>query len=271
GVAWAITQGLIRDGLSLTEARDRVFVLDSRGLLVEGRHIESYKQPYMQPHANVAGWQIANDIPTLMEVIEHTKATALLGLSGQAGAFNHPVVQAMARNTTRPIIFPLSNPTSACEALPEDILEWSEGRAIIAAGSPFPDVVRDGHICHIGQGNNAFIFPGVGFGTILAECREVTDNMVLEAAYALADYTAAAHPASERIYPPIRELREVSIRVGARVIQQALKDGVAGRTDLDGRDLDTYLRARSWKPRYLPIVRGDHTAMIDHPGYPKGE
>jgi malate dehydrogenase (oxaloacetate-decarboxylating) len=219
----------------------------------------------------MAGWQISNDVPTLLETIEHTKATALLGLSGQAGAFNHPVVQAMARNATRPIIFPLSNPTSACEALPEDILDWSEGRAIVATGSPFPYVVRDGQMHHVGQGNNAFIFPGLGFGVVLAECREITDSMVLEAAYALAEYTTVAHLQAGRIYPPVRELREVSIRVGARVIEQALREGVAGKTDLAGRDLDTYLRTRFWKPRYLPIVRGDHTAMIDHPGYPKQE
>jgi malate dehydrogenase (oxaloacetate-decarboxylating) len=271
GVAWAITQGLIRDGLSSEEARDRVCVLDSRGLLVEGRNVEAYKQPFVQPRDKIADWQIANEIPTLLETIEYTKATALLGLSGQAGSFNHPVVQAMARNTTRPVIFPLSNPTSVCEALPEDILDWSEGRAIVATGSPFPDVARDGRVHHIGQGNNAFIFPGLGFGTILAECREVTDAMVLEAAYALADYTAAAHLQAGRVYPPVRELREVSIRVGTRVIEQALKEGVAGKTDLAGRDLDTYLRSRFWKPRYLPIVRGDHTAMIDHPGYHKDE
>ena len=222
----------------------------------------------MQPRDNIADWRIANDIPTLIETIEHTKATALLGLSGQTGAFNHPVVQAMTRNATRPIIFPLSNPTSACEALPQDILDWSEGRAIVATGSPFPDVERDGHLYPVGQGNNAFIFPGLGFGTILAECREVTDGMVLEAAYALAEYTAAAHLKAGRIYPPISELREVSIRVAVRVIAQALAEGVASKSDLAKRDLDTYLRARFWKPRYLPIVRGDHTAMIDHPGYP---
>ena len=93
--------------------------------------------------------------------------------------------------------------------------------------------------------------------------------MVLEAAYALAEYTMAAHLQTGRIYPPVRELREVSIRVGTRVIEQALREGVAGKTDLAGRDLDTYLRSRFWKPRYLPFVRGDHTAMIDHPGYPK--
>ena len=129
--------------------------------------------------------------------------------------------------------------------------------------------MRDGQVHPVGQGNNAFIFPGLGFGAILAECCEITDDMVLEAAYALADYTAAAHMQSGRIYPPVRELREVSIRVGARVIELALRDGVAGKTDLSERDLDTYLRSRSWKPRYLPIVRGDHTAMIDHPGYQK--
>src|SRR5690606_13446922 len=123
---------------------------------VEGRNVEAYKRDYLQPREKVAGWQISNAVPTLLETIEHTKATALLGLSGQAGAFNHPVVQAMARNATRPIIFPLSNPTSACEALPEDILDWSEGRAIVATGSPFPDITREGQMHHIGQGNNAF-------------------------------------------------------------------------------------------------------------------
>ncbi|MFZ1324545.1 MAG: NAD-dependent malic enzyme [Candidatus Contendobacter sp.] len=271
GVAWAITQGLMREGLSREEARDRVCVIDSRGLLVAGRHVEAYKEDYVQPAAKIADWQIANEIPTLLETIEHTRATALLGLSGQAGSFNHPVVQAMTRNTTRPIIFPLSNPTSACEALPEDLVDWSEGRAIVATGSPFPDVLHEGQVHFIGQGNNAFIFPGLGFGAILAECREISDGMVLEAAYALADYTAAAHLQAGRIYPPVRELREVSIRVGARVIEQALREGIADKTDLAGRDLDTYLRSRSWRPRYLPIVRGDHTAMIDHPGYPKAD
>ncbi len=267
GVAWAITQGLMREGLSREEAREHVYVLDSRGLLVrsEGRNLDTYKQDYAQSPETIANWSIANTTPTLLETITNTKATVLLGLSGQTGAFNHPVVQAMACNTAHPIIFPLSNPTSACEALPQDILDWSEGRAIVAAGSPFPDALCDGKTYPIGQGNNAFIFPGLGFGAILAECVEITDNMVLEAAYALAEYTAAFHLKVGRIYPPISELREVSIRVAVRVIGQALQENVARKTDLEGHDLDTYLRKRFWKPRYLPIVRGDHTAMIDHP------
>ncbi len=257
GVAWAIIQGLLREGLTPEQAHARVFVLDSKGLLVEGRGAEPYKQPYAQGRKTLADWRTGGNVPTLLEVIENANATVLLGLSGQTGAFNHPVVTAMSRNTNHPVIFPLSNPTSACEALPEDILDWSEGRAIVATGSPFPDVVRDGHSHPIGQGNNAFIFPGLGFATILATCPKITDDMVLETAYALADYTAAHHLEAGRVYPPAGELQEVSIRVAARVIQRALDEGVAGKTDLAGRDLDAYLRSRFWHPHYLPVVKGE--------------
>jgi malate dehydrogenase (oxaloacetate-decarboxylating) len=257
GVSWAIIQGLLREGLSPEEAHARVFVIDSQGLLVEGRAAEPYKQPYAQPREKLAGWRLARPVPGLLEVIENTQATALLGLSGQGGAFNHPVVTAMSENTSQPIIFALSNPTSACEALPTDILDWSDGRAIVATGSPFPDVVRDGHVHPIGQGNNAFVFPGLGFGAILAECHKITDSMVLETAYALADYTAARHLDAGRVYPPVGELQEVSIRVGTRVIKKALEAGVAGKTDLAGRDLDAYLRSRFWHARYLPVLKGE--------------
>ncbi len=256
GVAWAITQGMIRDGLTPEEARARVFVIDSRGLLVEGRSMDSYKQPFAQLRESISGWRIVGDTPTMLEVIENAGVTVLLGLSGQAGAFNEPVVRAVAQNTTRPVIFPLSNPTSSSEALPEDILDWTEGRAMIATGSPFPEVVRKGQTHPIGQGNNAFIFPGLGFAALLSECSEITDEMVLEAAYALADYDAAQHLEVGRVYPPIRELNEVSIRVAARVIDRALAQGVAQKTSLQGRDLDAYVRSRFWRPRYLPYVRG---------------
>ena len=256
GVAWAITEGLIRDGLSRDEARSRVFVIDSRGLLVEGRSMDPYKQAYAQTRESIAGWHLVGNVPTMLEVIENAGATVLLGLSGQAGAFNEPVVRAVSQNTTRPMIFPLSNPTASSEALPEDILDWSEGRAMVATGSPFPEVVREGQSHPIGQGNNAFIFPGLGFAALLSECRAITDEMVLEAAYALAEYTAAHHLEFGRVYPPVGELNEVSIRVAARVIEGALAQGVAQKTSLEGRDLDAYLRSRFWKPRYLPYVRG---------------
>ncbi len=256
GVAWAIVEGLVREGLSREEAHTHVFVLDSKGLLIEGRAMDPYKQRFAQSTARISGWQVAGPVPTVLEVIQNASATVLLGLSGQTGAFNQPIVAAVGQNTLRPIVFALSNPTSVCEALPEDIVKWSDGRAIVATGSPFPDVNYKGTVYSVGQGNNAFIFPGLGFASILSECREITDNMVLEAAYALSDYTAAKHLEAGRVYPPTRELQEVTVRVAVRVIRCALNDGVAEKTTLEGRDLDAYVRSRFWKARYLPFVRG---------------
>ncbi len=256
GVAWAVTRGLINCGLSEDEARAQVFVLDSRGLLVEGRAMDAYKAPFAQSAERVADWRFDGPVPNLLEVIENGQVTVLLGLSGQAGAFNQPIVEAVSRNTSRPVIFPLSNPTSIAEALPEDILYWTDGRAIVATGSPFEDVVHAGTTYAIGQGNNAFIFPGLGFAAILSEASRITDAMVLESAYALADYTAAGHVDAGRVYPPIRELQEVSIRVTTRVMARAIEEGVARKEGLDGRDLDIYVRQRFWRPRHLPFVRG---------------
>ncbi len=256
GVAWAIVEALVREGLSRADAHARVFVLDSKGLVVEGRAMDPHKQPFAQDPERISGWRVAGPVPTLLETIQNGAATVLLGLSGQTGAFSQPIVTALCQNTARPVVFALSNPTSVSEALPEDVVKWSDGRAIIATGSPFPDVSYKGSIYPIGQGNNAFIFPGLGFASILSECREITDNMVLEAAYALTDYTAAKHLDAGRVYPPVRELQEVSVRVAVRVIRCALNDKVAGKVDLDGRDLDAYVRSRFWKPRYLPFVRG---------------
>jgi malate dehydrogenase (oxaloacetate-decarboxylating) len=256
GVAWAIVQGMMREGLSEEDAHARVFVVDSKGLLLEGRAMEPYKQVFAQKAESIANWKIAGTVPTLAEVIDNANVTALLGLSGQTGAFSQPIVTAVSRNCIRPIVFPLSNPTSSSEALPQDIIAWSEGRAIVATGSPFPDVEYDGSVYPVGQGNNAFIFPGLGYAAVLAEATRITDDMVLEAAYALADYTAAKHLEQGLIYPPVKELQEASIRVATRVADCALREGVAGNADLADRDLDAYLRSRFWRPKYLPFVKG---------------
>lgn len=264
GVAWAIHEGLMMGGLSEREARERMFVVDSRGLLVEGRKMEPYKQPYAQRRESLADWRFEGEVPNTLEVIQNSRATGLLGLSGLAGAFNQPIVNAVDQNTARPIIFPLSNPTSACEALPEDIIGWTEGRAIVATGSPFADVLFNEHSFPIGQGNNAFIFPGLGFGSILCDAARITDRMVLQSACALADYTAARHLESGLIYPPVKELQEVSVRVAARVITTALEEGVAGKTHLEGLDLDAYVRGKFWVAKYLPIVRGAQHIDTSH-------
>jgi malate dehydrogenase (oxaloacetate-decarboxylating) len=257
GVAWAIRQGMVRDGLSAAEAKARVLVLDSKGLLTSDRSMEDYKRDYAQDPKSLAGWQVAEKIPSLLETVINAKATALLGLSGQARAFTEPVARAMAAISERPIIFPLSNPTSSCEALPEELIEWTGGKAIVATGSPFDEVVYKGTTHVIGQGNNAFIFPGLGFGAICSEARIITDDMVLAAAYALADYTQEKHLATGLIYPPVDELNEVSVRVAVQVIAQAGKDGVAQSKKVTAETAEAYVRSHFWKPRYLPMVRGN--------------
>ena len=253
GVAWAVQQGMVREGLALEEARARVLVLDSKGLLVEGRTMEDYKRDYAQPRARLAGW---GEGPfDLLQTVEKGKATVLLGLSGQPSTFSERMVRAMCANVERPVVFPLSNPTSACEATPEDLLAWSHGRAIVATGSPFAPVRVGDKELAIGQGNNAFIFPGLGFGAILAEASEITDGMVLVASYALAEYVAAKYLSHGLIYPPVEEMSAVAQQVATRVMQQAFDDGVACTRKTTRENAGAYVRAKFWRAAYLPFVK----------------
>lgn len=254
GVAWAIEQGMVRDGLSHEDARTRIFVLDSKGLLLEGRAMEAYKKPYARANLDWGSGPF-----DLLTTIEKSGATVLLGLSGQPGTFTEPMLRAMCKNVERPVVFPLSNPTTSCEATPEDVLRWSDGRAIVATGSPF-DPVRVGEaLVPIGQGNNAFVFPGLGFGAILAGAAEITDAMVLAASYALSDYVRERHLSSGLVYPPVDELRDVSERVATRVIEQAFDDGVARTKKTTRERAAEYVREKFWRPRYLPFVKGTGT------------
>jgi malate dehydrogenase (oxaloacetate-decarboxylating) len=255
GVAWAIREGLVRAGLSPEEATARIFVLDSRGLLVADRDIEAYKRDFAHDRADIRGWEFAGELPDLVETIRNAKATVLLGLSGRPGAFDEQVVRAMAENHKWPIIFPLSNPTSSAEAEPVDIFRWTDGQAIVATGSPFEPVMMGGVTHPIGQGNNAFVFPGLGFGAILSDAKSITDGMVLEASQALADYTIEKYVDGGLIYPPVSDLQETSVRVATRVVQQAIKDGVARRQNIPD-DVEAFVRNRFWHPTYLPFVRG---------------
>jgi malate dehydrogenase (oxaloacetate-decarboxylating) len=256
GVAWAMRDALKAEGLTEAQALDRLFVLDSKGLIVHGRKMEDYKETLAKRPEQIASWD-AGPAPDLLATIQHAKATVLLGLSGQPGTFTEAHARALAKNTARPIIFPLSNPTTSCEATPEDLMEWTNHKAIVATGSPFDPVKgMDGKLHEVGQGNNAFIFPGLGFGSILASATEVTDNMVMAAAMALADYTEQKHLAGGLIFPPIGELREVSMAVATRVIHQAFADGVATTKNLTPDTAAEYVRAHFWRPRYLPFVKG---------------
>jgi len=260
GVAEAIRQGMLREGLTPDEARARVFVLDSKGLLTERRNITGYKAPYAQTDATIAGWHFAGEAPDLLETIREGKVTILLGLSGQPGAFDEAVCRAAAANTERPVIFPLSNPTSSSEATPVDIFAWTDGKALVATGSPFEPVLWGDTAHPIGQGNNAFIFPGLGMAAILGYVREISDAMVTTASDALAAYTRHHHP--DRLYPPVAELGAVSLQVTTAVLTRALADGLGAlpqrwvdKGALD--DLEGYVRDHFWQPRFLPFTKGE--------------
>jgi malate dehydrogenase (oxaloacetate-decarboxylating) len=162
----------------------------------------------------------------------------------------------MAANTRRPIIFPLSNPTDSAEAQPAHVLKWTDGQAIVATGSPFEPVVHGGRTIAIGQGNNAFIFPGLGFGAVLSRARRITDEMVLEAAFALDDYNASPKVPDGLVYPPVDHLQSASVQVTARVIRRAVEQGVA-RMDPVPDNLEVFVKEQFWHPRYIPFVRGE--------------
>jgi malate dehydrogenase (oxaloacetate-decarboxylating) len=256
GVAAQIRTALVGEGLSMAEAAERIHVLDSRGLLVEGRaRIEDYKLPFTHPRAVVPWATVGDRAPGLLEVVEKTRATVLLGLSGQPGSFDERIVRAMAANCPRPLIFPLSNPTSLAEARPEDVYRWSEGRALVATGSPFPDVEIGGNRFTIGQGNNAFIFPGVGLGAVAVRAREISDQMFTAAAVRLAELVPAERIARRCVFPAIGALRDVSLEIALVVARTAVAQGLA-LDEKAAADVPAAIGRKIWQPRYPQLVSG---------------
>jgi malate dehydrogenase (oxaloacetate-decarboxylating) len=255
GVARQIANGFELEGVSREKARAQIFVLDSKGLVLTNRAgIEPYKLEFAHEPAHVANWKIKGKIPDLLETIQQAKVTMLIGLSGQYNAFSEEIVRATAVNTPHPIVFALSNPTANCEALPEDVYKWTNGKAIVATGSPFPDVAHGGRSYPIGQGNNAFIFPGLGLGVMLSRARRVTEKMLTAAAVALDKFTTDERIAQGSVYPRIDQLREASKHVAVAVIKQAISDGLA-RNEVPERNLEAFVESGMWKPEYLPIRR----------------
>ncbi len=254
GVASQIRDGLIRQGLDRRQAAERIFVVDSRGLVLSDRAgLDAYKADLAQDPSRVAGWAVAGSIPTLLETVRQGGVTALIGLSGQRGGFDQTIVEAVAANTPSPIVFPLSNPTDYSEAIPEDVYRWTDGRAIVATGSPFPEVTWKGVRYSVGQGNNAFIFPGLGLGVKVARAKSVTPGMLSAAAEALADYTDQGRIQQGAVYPRVSAMRRVSRYVATAVAQEAVAAGVA-RVEL-GDDLGARVDEAMWEARYLPIRR----------------
>jgi malate dehydrogenase (oxaloacetate-decarboxylating) len=205
---------------------------------------------------DVAGWQLSGgeDI-SLLDVVRNAKVSVLAGVSAQAGAFTEEVVREMVWHIERPVIFPLSNPTSKSEALPADLLRWTDGRALVGSGSPFPPVEVNGKMVRISQINNSYIFPGLALGILVSKARRVTDNMIMAAARTLASLSPARNDKNEALLPPISDSRKVGLIVGEAVAHQAVSDGVADAAT--GETMKERIDAYVWEPVYLPYERVD--------------
>jgi malate dehydrogenase (oxaloacetate-decarboxylating) len=264
GIASLLLRLMTDTGMPEAEARRHFYAVDQAGLLVDDMpQIEGFQRSFTQSRGAVAGWTLEGPVAaeepgqprriTLLDVMNNAKPTTLIGVSGQAGAFSERVVRAMARGVERPVIFPLSNPTLRSEASPQDLLDWTEGRAIVGTGSPFPPVTRDGKVVKIDQTNNSYIFPGVGLGVLAVGARRVTDRMFEVAARTLASVSPAKTNPGATLLPPVTDLRRVAVLVARAVARQARAEDLCD--PLDDVEIDGRIEAKMWQPAYPPYRR----------------
>ena len=222
-------------------------------MLVQGREIrDAYKRELAWSEKLAADLGFADQgSRDLAGVVDKFRPTVLIGTSGQAGAFTEAVVKQMAKTVEWPVIMPFSNPTDYAEAIPSDVLRWTDGRALIATGSPFPPVAYDGRLIEIGQGNNVFIFPGLGLGALLSGVAEISDAMISASAHALAHAVSDAELQRGLLFPAVNRLRDVSAAIATAVIKQAAADG---NCELPDADVERYVQGAMWQPRYPEYI-----------------
>ncbi|HYM61908.1 MAG TPA: NAD-dependent malic enzyme [Thermoanaerobaculia bacterium] len=253
GIAALFVSALIEEGLSPEEARKRIWTVDTKGLVTKERDgLEDFKALYARRPEESAAWSCKDRSRiTLEETVANARPTILIGVSATPDTFNESIVKLMAKINERPLIFPLSNPTSKCECTAENAIVWSDGRAIVATGSPFEPVTYKGKTYRIGQCNNAFIFPGVGLGACVGRARHISDGMFLDAAKALAGKVTAEDLAECAVYPQLATIRDCSHAVACAVIRRAVAEGHADASILV--NLEESVRRAMWFPEYLPI------------------
>jgi len=254
GIARLAGQVMRAQGASEPDIARALVLLDSRGLVFQGRGVlDADKRPFALPAAALAGYGFEPAGPAdgygLTEVIRRVAPTILIGTSGSGGAFTEAAIREMAARADRPIVFPLSNPTSKSEATPQDVLAWTGGRALVATGSPFAPVRAGGAVRQIGQANNVFIFPGVGLGAIVSRARLVTDGMFLAAARTLAGLVTQDRLAAGALYPRLADLRTVSRQIAVAVAREAIGSGVAATPP--GQDIEAAVDSAMWTPAYI--------------------
>src|SRR3990167_6816342 len=252
GIADQIHDAMVQSGLSDEAARKRFWLVDRQGLLMTSmKDLEDFQKPYARDPVEIGQWSLANkDNIALYDVVKNAKPTIIIGCSTVHGAFNESIVKTMAQNTPHPLIFPLSNPTSKSEATPDDVYRWSDGKALVAAGSPFAPIQWKGKTIPITQANNAYVFPGLGLGVIASKAKRVTDGMLRVAADTLSDHAPAMQDKSAPLLPDLNHIREISKVMALAVMKQARKEGVAGIAD--NVDLEQQIKRIFWETRYYP-------------------
>ncbi|HXT90272.1 MAG TPA: NAD-dependent malic enzyme [Trebonia sp.] len=251
GIADQIRDAMVRDGASPEQARSQVWLIDKQGLLTADLSLRDYQQEYARdPHA-VQGWASGGGGVSLLDAVRHVKPTILLGTSTVHGAFTQEVIESMSASVERPIVFPISNPTSRIEAMPSDVIAWTKGKALVAVGIPVPPVEYQGVTHQIGQANNALVYPGLGLGTIVSGASRVTAGMLIAAAEAVAGQVDVSAPGAPLV-PPVSNLRASSATTAVAVAQAAVADGVATEK------ADNWVQAvqdAMWQPVYSDGTR----------------
>jgi malate dehydrogenase (oxaloacetate-decarboxylating) len=260
GIAEQIIAHMKEEGLNDSEARKQIFMLNSKGLMLDNdTSLRDFQKALVQPSTLLSSWTLENsqtDYASLFDVIRNAKPTILIGVSGQAGLFSEKIIREMVTHCERPIVLPLSNPTSQVEAQPVDIISWTEGRAIVATGSPFDSVKYAGSEYPIAQCNNAYIFPGLGLGVIAAKARRITDNMLMASSRALAEFSQQLNQNGKNnnfLLPDMNQIREVSRHIAKVVFKQAICDGYA--LEVPEEIIDKEIDKNFWYPEYRTYKR----------------
>lgn len=254
GIASHLIAHMRVQGLSEEEARSRMFMVDRDGLLTSDMSgLRDFQEELAQDAEVASAWRDEAGLVSLAKVIEHVNPTVLIGVSGQFGLFTEQLIRAMAKSVERPIILPLSNPTSLAEATPEDVITWTDGKAIVATGSPFEAISHKGQVHHVSQCNNSYIFPGVGLGVLASKAKRVTEGMLVAASRALAESVPETSRAGQPLLPPLGEIRDLSRLIARSVAKQAMREGVARKmTDLG---LERSIDSVFWEPVYRRYER----------------
>ncbi|MCH7336396.1 NAD-dependent malic enzyme [Acinetobacter sp. NIPH 2699] len=254
GIAEHIVRQMIDEGLSDHEARSRIFMVDRFGLMTDQQeNLLDFQRKLATPVAAIRSWEGQGENIALLDVVQNAKPSILIGVSGQAGLFSEEVIKTLAKYYKHPIVLPLSNPTSQVEAQPKDIIEWTQGAAIVATGSPFAPVFFQGKAYSIAQCNNSYIFPGIGLGVIACGATHISDSMLMAASTALADCSPRLKNATADLLPNINDIQQVSKFIAFKVAKAAMADGLA--MPMSNDLLKTVIDDNFWTPAYRQYCR----------------